>query len=254
MIHGIEFLQGLFMPREWHVGLFARNLDYRYTKILVLIGLSVIGTFLIYPSKSIILLALYFIISAAWGAFISGASGIDWNSMFDLIISLTLIIGLLLNHLSECAQKNIANANRLYASIFLILFFSLILHAPIRFKETTLTLRNIHHARRVVADDIDFLASVKGPAMCENLSLCYWAGKDFEFDFFNTGEKIRTGVIDKKMITKLFKLRYFSVIQVNTHTGLSGRLPKSINKEMLKYYEISRFSPRSGVFLMPKTH
>ena len=122
MIYGIEFLQGLFLdPRTWSLGFLAKSVEYRYTKIFIIIGLGVIGTFLLYPSKSIILLALYSIISAGWGAFISGGSGIDWNSIFDLIISLTLIIGLLLNQPPGFAKENIAYVNRLHASIIIIL-------------------------------------------------------------------------------------------------------------------------------------
>ena len=105
-----------------------------------------------------------------------------------------------------------------------------------------------------MADDIDFLASKEGPVMCENLSLCYWSGKNFEVDFFSTGQKIRTGAIDKKKLTNLFEQHYFSVIQVDGSTGSSFRFPKSINEEMLKYYEINRVGPKSGVFLVPKTH
>jgi hypothetical protein len=102
-----------------------------------------------------------------------------------------------------------------------------------------------------VADDIDFLASNKGPVMCQDLSLCYWSGKDFEFDFFNTGQKILSGAIDKKKVSKLFEQHYFSVIQMKDLTG--GSFRKSISEEMLKYYEIIRVSPKSGVFLVPRT-
>jgi hypothetical protein len=255
MMYGIEFLQGLFLDsRTWRLGLLAKNVEYRYTKIFIIIGLGVIGTFLMYPSKPIILLALYSIISAVWGAFISGGSGVDLNSIFDLIISLTLIIGLLLNQPSGFAQKNIVYVNRLHASIIIILLLSLVIHAPLRYKETKKTFRNIYNISQIVADDIDFLASKKGPVMCENLSLCYWSGKNFEVDFFNTGQKIRNGAIDKKKLIKLFEQHYFSVIQVNGSSGSSFRFPKSINEEMLKYYEINRVGIKSGVFLVPKTH
>jgi len=255
VIYGIEILQGLLLDsRTWSLGILAKNVEYRYAKIFIIIGLGVMGIFLLYPSKSIILLALYFIISAIWGAFISGGSGVNWNSIFDLIISLTLIIGLLLNHSSEFAHKNIEFVNRLHTSIIIILLLSLVIYAPRRFIEVKKTFRTIYHISQVVADDIDFLASIKGPVMCENLSLCYWSGKDFEVDFFNSGQKIQTGVIEKKKLTKLFEQHCFSVIQVNGSTGSSFRFPKSINEEILKYYEIIRAGSKSGVFLVPKTH
>ena len=36
--------------------------------------------------------------------------------------------------------------------------------------------------------DIAFLKSRPGPALCDQLSLCLWAGKGAEVDVFNVGE------------------------------------------------------------------
>jgi hypothetical protein len=212
----------------------------------------VIGTFLLYPSRSIILLALYAIISAVWGAIIAGGSGSDWNSIFDLIISLTLIIGLILDKQILLKRFDVEYANRLHLSIIIILIISLGIHAPLRYIKGKKTIRNIHRATSEFADGIDYLASKKGSVMCEDLSLCYWSGKDYEMDFFNTGQKIQTDVIQEKKLFRLFEQKYFSAIQVNKSDAKSPRLPRSVNGELLKYYEISRTSTYAGVFLIPK--
>ena len=46
------------------------------------------------------------------------------------------------------------------------------------------------------ARDIAFLKSRDGPALCDQLSLCLWAGKDAQVDVFNIGEAIKTGARD----------------------------------------------------------
>jgi hypothetical protein len=130
MIYGNEFLQGLFLDsRTWDLAHLAKNVANKYTKIFIIIGLGVIGAFLLYPSKSIILLSLYSIISAVWGAFILGGSGVNWNSIFDLIISLTLIVGILLNQLSGFAQKNIEYATG-YMPLSLLFYYYHWLYMP----------------------------------------------------------------------------------------------------------------------------
>jgi hypothetical protein len=45
---------------------------------------------------------------------------------------------------------------------------------------------NLKNQEALVADDIAFIKAQPGPAMCEELALCYWAGKSFEVDFFMT--------------------------------------------------------------------
>jgi len=198
---------------------------------------------------------LYSVISAAWGTFIFIREGTAYNAIYDFIISLTLIIGLTLHRIYGLGERNIEWTKRLQASIAIILLLSLATNFPKRYFETKSTLRNILYEKSVVADDIDFLASIEGPAICEDLSLCYWADKGFNMDFSNTRQKIRSGIIDKKKLTNLIEQQYFSVIQIDKGRQLIGAnaFTKDIDEKMFKYYKILRNSPYSGLFLDPKT-
>ena len=254
MLHGMDFIQALFVDcRNWDVWRFSKMVEYGFTKMLGIIGLGVIGCLLLYPSKYITLLILYLIISAAWGAFTFIREGVGYNAVYDFIIALTLIIGFLLNWLSESGQRNFFYSQRLYASVIIILILTLATNIPQRYYQTKKTYRNISHESSQVATDIALLTSKEEPIICENLSLCYWANKDFKLDFSNTGQKIRSGIIDKDRLVDLFEKQYFSVIQLNNGAG-DNALTKDVNKQIFKYYKILRTSPYTGVFLVPKPH
>lgn len=254
MLHGMDFIQALFVDcRNWDVWRFSKMVEYGFTKMLGIVGLGVIGCLLLYPSKYITLLILYSIISAAWGGFTFIREGTGYNAVYDFIIALTLIIGLLLNWLSESGPRFFFYSQRLYVSVLIILILTLATNIPKRYYQTKKTYRNISHESSVVADDIALLTSKEEPIICENLSLCYWANKDFKLDFSNTGQKIRSGIIDKNRLIDLFEQQYFSVIQLNNRAG-ENALTKDVNKQIFKYYKILRTSPYSGVFLVPKPH
>jgi hypothetical protein len=101
--------------------------------------------------------------------------------------------------------------------------------------------------------DIRYLAGLDGPAMCETLALCYWAGKDFEVDFFNLGQKLLTGTMSDDQLLGEIESKRFSVIQMD---GLDGkpwtfRLPERIVTKILENYGVDRKSNVNGFFLRP---
>lgn len=112
----------------------------------------------------------------------------------------------------------------------------------------------MENKQAIVAKDIAFIAEHKGPVMCENLSLCYWAGKELEADFFNLGQKVSAGVIPETNIITRLENHYFTLIQVESYVkkGTSWRLPDNINNSILANYEILRSSGVSGFFLVPR--
>ena len=74
--------------------------------------------------------------------------------------------------------------------------------------------------RNQSARDIAFLKSHPGPALCDQLSLCLWAGKDAQVDVFNIGEQLKTGARDPAALTRLIAARHFAVLQLQDLDGL----------------------------------
>jgi hypothetical protein len=90
--------------------------------------------------------------------------------------------------------------------------------------------------------EIEKIAEQNGPVACESLSLCYWAGKDFEVDFFNAGQAIKTGMMPQDILIHFIEAQRFAAIQIGDPNHSYGatsslRLPLSINEMIARHYE-----------------
>jgi hypothetical protein len=59
------------------------------------------------------------------------------------------------------------------------------------------------------------IAGRPGHALCEELALCFWAGKSVEVDFFNWQQHARQGSRRADEIAQLLDQRYFSIVQLD---------------------------------------
>jgi hypothetical protein len=197
------------------------------------------------------LICLYVVVAGIGGLFMLGSDGVDRNAVFDLIIAVVIASGLLIGTIFQVCEGRWSRFSINNVAI-LILFLPILIKAPSAGREWNYVANNLPESELLVARDIDFIAEHEGPVMCENLALCYWAGKKLEVDFFNLGQKLKTGVISEAVITALLDSHYYSLIQMDGSNGTTPRLSEKVNDAILERYEVSRSSQESGVFLVPK--
>ncbi|BFU92217.1 MAG: hypothetical protein NTAFB01_34040 [Nitrospira sp.] len=251
MIHGVDFLRGLFLDqREWHLETVAKAIGRQFNKLMAVLLLGVSGCVLLPKSGTLILLSFYFILACLWGAFIYGGSGVDVNALFDVVIAAVLIGGVLLRHADRVECRNQGRTSRFSVLILAVLVVALVVPLSYELVKAREFWKTRERVIESVAEDIRYLSDVHGPAMCESLALCYWAGKKFEGNDFMTRQKIRTGLIDRWKLTDLIESRYFSVIQINNDNGKSDRFDDVVNSAIHNNYRIDRKSPYRGVFLV----
>jgi hypothetical protein len=252
MIHGLDFLRGLFLDyREWHLGKVAEEINRQLNKLMAILILGVSGCVLLPQSGTVILLLFYFMLAGLWGCFISGGSGVDVNAWFDIVIAAVLIGGVLLRYADRMEYRNQSQVSRFSVLMLAVLVVALIVPLPYEIVKAREFWKTRNIAIGSVEEDIRYLSEAHGPAMCESLVLCYWAGKKFEANDFMTREKIRVGVIERGKLTELIESRYFSVIQIKNDSGESKRFDEVINRSIGANYHIDRKSSYSGVFLVP---
>ena len=78
--------------------------------------------------------------------------------------------------------------------------------------------------------NIAFLKSRPGPALCDQLSLCLWAGKPAEVDVFNIGEQIKTSTRDPGPLARMIAARHFVVLQLWSLDALGPVVGDAIRK------------------------
>jgi hypothetical protein len=176
--------------------------------------------------------SLYAGIALALGLLFSAGDGVDANAFFDLAIALSLALGL-------CGQRSIRPWLAAAAAPPLLVFLAF-----------TFADNNFFFTRDFAvqsARDIAFLKSRPGPALCDQLSLCLWAGKAAEMDVFNVGEQILARARDPAPIAALIAGRSFGVLQLQDPGALGPQVAAAIAKN----YRADH-NDDNGFFLVPR--
>jgi hypothetical protein len=186
-----------------------------------------------WPDRHGLFCALYGGLALLLGLGFAAGDGVDANAFFDLGIALSLTLGLVVE---RGRWPVLAAASALPLLIFLALNFQD---------------NNFFFTRdfaRASARDISFLKSRPGPALCDQLSLCLWAGKGADVDVFNVGEAIKTGARESAPLVHIIDDHRFATLQLIDMDGLGPDVRRAIEKN----YRIDH-SDDNGDFLVAAT-
>jgi hypothetical protein len=101
---------------------------------------------------------------------------------------------------------------------------------------------------------ISAAAAAPGPVACEMLSVCYWAGKGFELDFFNYGQDLRAGT-SPEPLGRMIDTGRFGVMVLTRDAAFAkgqGRLPQPIPDRIEAAYAMRLSGPGQMVVMTPK--
>ncbi len=194
----------------------------------------------------VVLSALYVLIGFVVGASYFGGAGVDVNAMFDADIALALVAGLALSRLSG---RHIAAESAIIAAYLLPLAIGL----GINFNSDWATGDYWFHPMRdettLAKQDIAFLRAHNGPALCETLAYCYWAGKAAEVDVFNTGQQLATHTRNDDALIQMLSARRYAAVQLDALEpfALGERARRTLNRA----YRVDHTND-DGIFLTPR--
>jgi hypothetical protein len=185
----------------------------------------------IWPDRASLLCGLYAIFALIVGLGFAGGDGVGANAFFDLALALSLTLGLAMD---RGRWPEVAAASALPLILGLVV---------------TLHSNNVFYTRGFrtqSAVDIGFLKSRPGPVLCQQLSLCLWAGKSAAVDVFNVGEQIKTHARDARPLAQLIAERHFSILQLSDLNAMGQEVQGAI----AAHYRVYRTSA-NGAFLIP---
>ena len=165
------------------------------------------------------------------GLIFSAGDGVDTNAFFDLAIACSLALGLVM----QDGHKPLLAA--------------LCAAPPLAFLAVNFHDNNFFFTRSFAAQsaqDIAFLKSQPGPALCDQLSLCLWAGKGAAVDVFNIGEQIKTGARDPAALASMIAAQRFAVLQLQALDALGPAIRSAIAQNYRLHH-----SDDNGSFLVP---
>lgn len=242
---GVDLFDALATPRLYQFSWLLQSLE---DFLLVSFAPLAAGLYLFVRSKDrfAVLCGLYTLLAFIIGLLFDGGAGVGRNALFDAAIGGALCAALLVHRL------------RLHRPVFAFVFALACLVPPLvaaleNAKSTWLTrqhwLRPLENAVVQSKADVAFIRNRPGPAMCERLAVCYWAGKAPEVDAFNFVQAVRTHQRDEGELTRLVEARYFSTIEMRLQPRLAD-LPQ-VMKAITRNYRVARRT-RVAMLLIPR--
>ncbi len=248
LVFGFDLLHRLASARLWSFAQLASSLAAWLPFVIVpMIGLA--GLVLWRPRDApACFVAIYAVLAICAGAIFAGGAGVDMNAMFDADIALALGAGLALGELLEERRPVPHFVGRAFALAALIPF-ALSAFQSAEWREGSFWRHPLREETSLAAQDINFLRAHPGPAICETLAYCYWAGKPDPVDVFNLDQQLRTGARDPEPFLREIAAHRFAAIELDETDPFP--LPRIVQSAILYNYRIDHTND-DGMFLLPR--
>ncbi len=194
--------------------------------------------------------AVYAAIGVVAGAVFLGGAGVDVNAMFDADIALAFLAGAALARLSRSRSAWSGWAKLAVVTTCLLppVLFAFA-QSDNSWESLSFWFEPLGDDAKEAGSDIAFLRSHPGPALCEQLALCYWAGKSAEVDVFNLGQQLRTQARSARPFMRQIEQHRYSTVSFDTLSPFP--FPADVARAFTNSYRVDH-EDDEGVFLVPK--
>lgn len=179
------------------------------------------------------LIGLYLAVSVIGAVMLMSARGVFYNPLFDCLAAAMPATALFVRELRARLTGTSLRRWAMVTPVFLIGLPYLLLAPRLdgRYGELRYDLANQSRWQQA----IDTIAAAKGPVLCEELALCYWAGRASPVEFFNFGQRaIRHPELARALADRI-RSKDFALVQQNSIL-YTGRLPAIVDAALLKSY------------------
>jgi hypothetical protein len=247
---GFDLLDRLIAPRSYSLGLLWDNLGDWLLFAGLPLGVLTLMSASLSRDRYVVLCGLYALVGIIIGGLILGGAGVDVNAMFDADIALALGAGLAINRSRYHAKQHREPIAFVFAAVLSLPFaLGLGMVAQTDWLQADFWLHPMSYETDLAEQDISFLHSATGQAMCETLSFCYWAGKPAAVDVFNLDQQFLThSRNDGAFIAKL-DAHEFRIIEFDSPAPFP--FPPRVRDALARGYRVDH-TDDDGVFLVPK--
>lgn len=235
VIAGGHFWNEIFAPRIYHWS----RLSYHGKKLLIAFKWPIIAV-LVYLSRRLprshaVLLRTYGGVALISGVFFSGGDGVANNIYLDFTVFMGLAAGVALGQWRRSAEHRGFRAI-IASALPLLLALPVLTKSPQSVRpllDAGATFRAYRQQEADFNEAKDFLRNVSGPIICENLLLCFEAGKPLIVDPFNARSQILVGRLSEaSMITDVARRR-FEAIELSSEIHPDPEHPRRIDRHLL---------------------
>jgi len=146
--------------------------------------------------------------------YFSGGIGVSINGIFGSMLAITLLTGIFWAEFSKLplGQVRALPQAAVCAIFFLWLVIPMSMLGDARLVKA---MQRNRDAESRFALEVDYLRQQPGPALCESLLRCAYAGKPFVYDPFNATRFITLGKLDANVIVDHLKRRDYRAVQLD---------------------------------------
>jgi hypothetical protein len=269
---GGTFLDHLLLPRifTWH-GARYHLMKYLRLAEFPLPVILLFGQAIFSAERRV--LASYGIITIASATMFAGFEGTSYNLFQDAAVFLAVAAGVALH---ELRKRITAGAFGSEGMAKIVLGVAPLLLAQPILARSPQAIAQIYRAGDLLeaerGAERSFLAEAQsmseqhGPAICESLLLCYYAGQPFTLDPFNSRQLILAGRLDQSELIRRIAAKGFAVVQLRAdicddltaaschilhHWRKFSRFTDDVLYTVDRYYRIG-WRSRDGTFYIPK--
>ena len=211
-LFGPGFFAQLASPRRFFVARVLGKSSLWLARMFVPVSVAVVAGHRHGRNEVVTFCALYAGLAITAGIVLSGGDGVNSNVFFDATWAVCLSAAIALDRLSLPTVGLFHRIGRVAAAYLAAPAFALVLSVGDHWLATDSWL----HERRAAAaqTDVSVIGSTPGRALCEDLALCFWAGKPAEVDVFNTQQRILAGSLPADVLVRLIDSRYYAILEL----------------------------------------
>ena len=252
LVGGPSFISKMLSPRPYSGEGASGTLFSVYSSLGLPLALSFFWSIVQFRNPRARVISIYFFISLLIGALFAGGFGVNVNTFFDNLFAMSIITGACLDLLWKAPIPSFGKGGKLRFLAPVLLYLTVIVAFIPRARTLPELLRELPFRQRLFDQEVSFLARQPGPAICENLMLCFDAGKPFSVNPFGAGVRAKMGPGSSHDLLSQIAAKQFGVIQTDTPvTQKPARLPDDV-LEAIDHNYIEALKAPDAHFYVPR--
>lgn len=213
---GGAFLENLLLFRLYRLQRLGEKAEIEVLRLLVLYVFWLFTAVQFRGRKETWLVGCYVVSATFTGFPMFGGAEVSFNVIFDCVIALAIAAGVGIHQVGGLWPEGPAPSRlRGFVLVFLALALSahLVVSVPIRGYALLVKLPALPAWEKATREQIRMIAAQPGPVACERLTVCYWAGKKMEIDWFGYWSAVLGGRVSRDLLLDRIRARSYDLIQ-----------------------------------------
>ncbi len=180
---GPSLFSSVLFPRPYEISAAWIITKGQIVNYNVLLSIPLFLSFSANPNTKLV--CIYSMISFILGFLFAGGADVDINVFFDFAVSISIGLGLLQTSINDLVREKaeIIRNGVVSTGWLAVALLSLTFSLQSGFREASYAFDAV--ADNTQRDDVAYVRSHGDHVLCDDLALCYWAGKRFEVDLNN---------------------------------------------------------------------